>query len=126
MNGERQEKPGPDTNIHVDGRRREAQQGAVTAKVRIMNWETVFQCVQNIAGMKRDAPHAMVLLRQEVIASSQLTVAEKDELHLVLDGLQQANMYGQISFVSQLKEVLSRHAEFKAKYAEFGMRRAQS
>lgn len=88
-----------------------------------MNWETVFQCVQNIAGMKRDSPQAIVLLRKEVVASSQLSAAEKEELHLVLDGLQQANLYGRISFVSQLKDVLSRHAEFKARYAEFGMRR---
>ena len=87
----------------------------------IMNWETVFKCVQKIAGMKRDAPQAIVLLRQEIIASSQLSPAEKVELHDVLDGLQKANLYGQISFVSKLKEVLSRHAEFKARYAEFGL-----
>jgi hypothetical protein len=88
-----------------------------------MNWETVFQCVQKISGMKGDSPHAMVSLRKEVVASSQLTTAEKEELHLVLDGLQQANLYGKISLLGQLKDVLSRHAEFKAKYAEFGMRR---
>ena len=88
-----------------------------------MNWQTVFECVQKISGVKRDSPHAIVLLRQEVVASSQLSPAEKEELHLVLDGLQKANLYGQISLVSQLKEVLSRHAEFKAKFAEFGMHR---
>jgi hypothetical protein len=88
-----------------------------------MNWETVYQCVQKIAGMKRDAPQAIVMLRQEVIASTQLSAADKVELHEVLDGLQSANVYGQISFVGRLKEILSRHAEFKAKYAEFGMRK---
>ena len=88
-----------------------------------MNWQTVFQCVQKISGLKRDSPHAIVLLRQEIVASSQLSSADKEELHLVLDGLQKANLYGQISLVSQLKDVLSRHAEFKAKYAEFGMHR---
>lgn len=86
-----------------------------------MNWEIVFACVQKLSGMKRDAPHAIIQLRQEVVASTQLSASEKEELHVVLDGLQQANMYGQISFVSRLKEVLSRHAEFKARYAEFGM-----
>jgi hypothetical protein len=86
-----------------------------------MNWEIVFACVQKLSGMKRDAPQAIVQLRQEVVASTQLSASEKEELHVVLDGLQQANMYGQISFVSRLKEVLSRHAEFKARYAEFGM-----
>ena len=88
-----------------------------------MNWETVFQCVQVISGMKQDAPQAMVQLRQEIVASTLLSPAEKDELHEVLDGLQKANLYGQISFVSKLKDVLSRHAEFKARYAEFGLRR---
>ena len=72
--------------------------------------------------MKRDSPQAMVLLRKEVVASTQLSPAEKEELHQVLDGLQDANLYGKISLVSQLKDVLSRHAEFKARYAEFGMR----
>lgn len=86
-----------------------------------MNWEIVFACVQKLSGMKRDAPHAIIQLRQEVIASTQLSAGEKEELHVVLDGLQNANMYGQISFVSRLKEILSRHAEFKARYAEFGM-----
>ncbi|MEO8104232.1 MAG: hypothetical protein ABI790_17085 [Betaproteobacteria bacterium] len=88
-----------------------------------MNWEIVFQCVQNIAGMKRESPQAIVQLRQEIVASAQLSPAEKAELHGVLDGLQKANLYGQISLLSQLKDVLSRHAEFKVKYAEFGMRK---
>ena len=88
-----------------------------------MNWETVFECVQKIAGVKRDAPQAMVRLRQEIIASSQLSAADKLELHDVLDGLQTANLYGQISFVSKLKEILSRHADFKARYAEYGLRK---
>lgn len=88
-----------------------------------MNWETVYQCMQKIAGMKRDAPEAMVLLRAEVVASAQLSAADKAELHGVLDSLQSANLYGQISLVGRLKEILSRHAEFKARYAEFGIRR---
>ena len=88
-----------------------------------MNWETVYQCMQKIAGMKRDAAQAIVLLRAEVIASTQLPGADKAELQGVLDGLQSANLYGQISLVGRLKEILSRHAEFKAKYAEFGIRR---
>ena len=88
-----------------------------------MNWETVFQCVRSISGLKHDSPHAIVRLRQEIVASSRLSPAEKTELHEVLDGLQRANLYGQISLVSQLKDVLSRHPEFKARYAEFGMRR---
>lgn len=88
-----------------------------------MNWETVFQCVRNISGEKRDSPHAIVLLRREVVGSSQLSSAEKDELKLVLDGLQTANLYGKISLLSQLKDVLSRHTEFTEKYAEFGIRR---
>lgn len=90
-----------------------------------MNWETVYQCVQKIAGMKRDSAQALVALRQEVIASTQLSSAEKGELHEVLDGLQSANVYGQISFVGKLKEVFSRHDEFKAKYAEFGLQRGE-
>jgi len=87
-----------------------------------MNWEIVFQCVRTISGLKDDSPRALVVLRGEVVASSRLSVAEKQELHEVLDGLQQANLYGRISFVSRLKEILSRHPGFKAKYAEFGMR----
>ena len=86
-----------------------------------MNWETVFQCVQKISGMKADSAHAMLLLRSEVVASSQLSAADKVEIHAMLDGLQSANIYGRISLVGRLKEVLSRHAQFKAKYAEFGL-----
>lgn len=88
-----------------------------------MNWENTYQCVQKIAGMKHDSAQALVVLRQEVIASAQLSPAEKGELHEVLDGLQSANVYGQISFVGKLKEILSRHEGFKAKYAEFGLRK---
>ena len=68
-----------------------------------MNWETVYQCMQKIAGMKRDAAQAIVLLRAEVIASTQLSVADKAELQGVLDGLQSANLYRQISLVGRLK-----------------------
>lgn len=88
-----------------------------------MNWETVYQCVQKIAGMKRDSAQALVVLRQEIIASTQLSAADKADLHEVLDRLQSANVYGQISLVGQLKEILSRHDGFKAKYAEFGIQR---
>ena len=50
--------------------------------------------------------------------------AEREqELHDVLDGLQTANLYGRISLVGKLKEVLSRHEQFKARYAEFGLPR---
>ena len=73
--------------------------------------------------MKRDAPTSMVLLRQEIVGSSQLTAAEKTDLHEVLDGLQQANLYGRISFLSRLKELLSRHPEFKTGMAEFSIRK---
>ncbi len=83
-----------------------------------MNWQTVFQCVQKIASMKPDVQHAMVQLRGEVVASAHLSSAEKAEIHELLDGLQKANLYGKISFVGKLKEVLSRHPEFKAMYVE--------
>lgn len=88
-----------------------------------MNWQTVFQCVQKIASMKADAQHAMVQLRGEVVASAQLSPEEKTEIHELLDGLQNANLYGKIAFVGKLKEVLSRHPEFKAMYVEYGMRK---
>jgi hypothetical protein len=88
-----------------------------------MNWQTVFQSVQSIAKGTRDAPRAMVALRQEVVASTQLTAAEKEEMHRVLDSLRSANMYGQIALVGQLKEVLATHAEWKAQYPEDGARR---
>ena len=83
-----------------------------------MNWQTVFKCVQKIANMKPDAQHAMVQLRGEVVASTKLSPAEKTEIHELLDGLQQANLYGKISFLGKLKEVFSRHPEFKAMYVE--------
>jgi len=83
-----------------------------------MNWQTVFQCVKKIAGMKSDAQHAMVQLRGEVVASTQLSPDEKTELHDLLDGLQTANLYGKIAFVGKLKEVFSRHPEFKAMYVD--------
>ena len=89
-----------------------------------MNWQTVFQCVQKIASMKPDAQHAMVQLRGEVVASTQLSAVEKREIHELLDGLQQANLYGKISFVGKLKQALSKHSEFKAMYAEFGTPRS--
>jgi hypothetical protein len=88
-----------------------------------MNWDTVFDCVQAISGLKRDYPHAIMTLRKEVIATPELSAAEKAEMHLVLDGLQKANLYGQIALVGQLKEVLSGHAGFKARYAEYGIRK---
>lgn len=84
-----------------------------------MNWQAVRQCMQSIAGMKRDAAQSIMQLRTEVIASRQLTPAEKVEIHDVLTALESANLYGQISLVGKLKELLSRHAEFKAMYAEF-------
>lgn len=89
-----------------------------------MNWQTVFQCVQKIASMKPDAQHAMVQLRGEVVASTQLSAADKTEIHDLLDGLQSANLYGKISFVGKLKDALSKHPEFKAMYVEFGMPRS--
>lgn len=90
-----------------------------------MNWDTVFQCLRRISGMKGDASQAIVLLRREVLASTELPPADRQELLNALEGLASANLYGQISLVGKLKEVLSRHAAFKAGYAEFGMRRDQ-
>ena len=87
-----------------------------------MNWQTVFKCVQSIAGGKRDSPQAIVQLRHEVVATAELSAADKEEMHLVLDGLQKGNLYGQIALVGQLKGVLSKYAEFKGKYAEYGIR----
>jgi hypothetical protein len=86
-----------------------------------MQWDVVFECVKEISGMTAAMPRALVRLRHEVIASMQLPENEKLELHDVLDGLQNANLYGRISLLGKLKEVLSRHEEFKAKYAEFGL-----
>lgn len=88
-----------------------------------MNWQIVFQSVQSIAKATRDAPRAMVALRKEVIATAQLSPSEKDEMHRVLDGLQTANLYGRIALVGQLKEVLSKHAQWKAMYPEYGIGR---
>ena len=88
-----------------------------------MQWEIVFECVKEISGLTSGMPRAIVLLRHEVVASMQLSATDKQELHDVLDGLQTANLYGRISLVGKLKEVLSRHEQFKAKYAEFGMPR---
>jgi hypothetical protein len=93
---------------------------------RIMNWQTVFHSVQSIAKGTRDAPRAIIALRHEVVATTQLTAKEKEEMHLALDGLQGANLYGQIALVGQLKEVLSTHAEWKAQFAEYGIRRELS
>ncbi len=86
-----------------------------------MNWQTTHHCLQKIASMKRDTPQAIASLRSEVIACPQLSPTEKAEIHDLLDGLQAANMYGQISLVSRLKEIFSRHAEFKALYPEYGV-----
>jgi hypothetical protein len=86
-----------------------------------MNWQNVFECVQRISGMKGDVPQAMVLLRQEIVASPQLSEEDRKELHAVLDKLQGANLYGRISLVGRLKELLSTHDGFKAQFAEFGM-----
>ncbi len=88
-----------------------------------MQWDTVFECVREISGSTSGMPRAIVRLRHEVVASMQLPATDKQELHDVLDRLQSANIYGRISLVGQLKEVLSRHAAFKAKYAEFGLSR---
>jgi|GEM_PF-6875207 len=88
-----------------------------------MNWQTVFQSMQSLTRDSADQPLAIVALRHEVIATTELSAAEKDEIGLVLDRLQQANMYGKIALVGQLKQVLSKHAGFSSKYAEFAMRR---
>jgi hypothetical protein len=88
-----------------------------------MNWQTVFQSVQSIAKGTRDAPRAIVALRQEVVATTQLTADEKEEMHRVLDGLQTANLYGQIALVGQLKEVLSKHAQWNALFPEYSIGR---
>ena len=85
-----------------------------------MNWQTAFECVQQISGMKGDVPRAMMLLRREVVASPELSEEDRDALHGVLDRLQGANLYGKIALVGQLKELLSKHTAFKAKFAEYG------
>ena len=79
-----------------------------------MNWQQAFRCVQEISGSRPNAPHAAVQLRHEVVASSQLTPAEKTEIHGVLDGLQHAGLYQRIALVGQMIELFSRHVEFKA------------
>lgn len=88
-----------------------------------MNWSVVFNAVQSIVRGSSDVPQAMVTLRKEVIATSLLTASEKSEMHQVLDGLQDANLYGRIALVGRLKEVLSQHPEFTSQSAEFTMRR---
>ena len=88
-----------------------------------LNWSVVFAAVQTIARGSADLPRAMVTLRKEVIATTQMTAAEKAETHQIMDGLQDANLYGRIALIGQLKEVLSRHPAFKAQSAEFTMRR---
>ncbi len=88
-----------------------------------MNWAVVFKAVKSVARGSTESAHAMVTLRKEVIATSQLPEAEKAEIHQVMDGLQDANLYGRIALVGRLKEVLSRHPEFKSQSAEFTMRR---
>jgi hypothetical protein len=64
-----------------------------------MNWPTVFHSVQSIAKGTHDVPRAVVALRHEVVATTQLTASEKEQMHRVLDGLQSANLYGQIALV---------------------------
>jgi hypothetical protein len=88
-----------------------------------MNWQTVFQSVQSIAKGTGNAPRAIIALRQEVVATTQLTTEEKEQMHRVLDGLQSANLYGQIALVGQLKEVLVTHAQWKAQYPDHGARK---
>lgn len=88
-----------------------------------MNWLVVFEAVQSVARGSSESANAMVTLRKEIIATSLLTASEKLEMHQVMDGLQDANLYGRIALVGRLKEVLSRHPEFKAQSAEFTMRR---
>jgi uncharacterized protein YfeS len=89
-----------------------------------MNWQTVFNSLQSIAKGKRDASRAIVALRHEVVATTQLTAAEKEQMHRALDGLQSANLYGQIALVGQINDVLSAHAQWKALNAEYGIRKA--
>ena len=88
-----------------------------------MNWAVVFKAVKSVARGSTESAHAMVTLRKEIIATSLLTASEKLEMHQVIDGMQDANLYGRIALVGRLKEVLSRHPEFKSQTAEFTMRR---
>jgi hypothetical protein len=84
-----------------------------------MNWQTALLSLQTIAKGSRDTPRALVALRHEVIASKDITDADKEELHGVLDRLQTANLYGQIALVGQLKEVLSKYPAFKSLNAAY-------
>ena len=91
-----------------------------------MNWQTVFNSMQSLSRGSPDAPLAITALRGEVDATTQLTLADKDEITLVLDKLQLANMYGKIALVGQLKKVLSKHAAFTKQYAEYSINRLNS
>ncbi len=79
--------------------------------------------MQSLSRDSADVPRAIVALRHEVLATTELTAADRDEIGLVLDRLQQANMYGKIALVGQLKQVLSKHKAFTAQYAEYAIRR---
>jgi hypothetical protein len=78
-----------------------------------VNWLVALNTVQSIARGSADLPQAMVNLRKEVIATTQLNGSEKAEMHALLDGLQSANLYGRIALLGRVKEILSQHAEFK-------------
>ena len=84
-----------------------------------MNWQIVFKSIQSIAKSSQDAPLAIVALRHEVVATTELTDAHKGEMHQILDRLQQANLYGQIALIGQIKEVLSNYPAFKKQYAAY-------
>jgi hypothetical protein len=88
-----------------------------------MNWQTVFNSMQSLSRGSPDAPMAITALRDEVETTTQLTAADKDEITLVLDKLQLANMYGKIALMGQLKNVLSKHAGFTKLYAEYSINR---
>lgn len=88
-----------------------------------MNWQTVFNSMQSLSRGLPDAASAITSLRSEVDATTQLTMADKDEITLVLDKLKLANMYGKIALVGQLKKVLSKHAAFTKLYAEYSINR---
>ncbi len=42
-----------------------------------MQWDTVFECVREISGTTSGMPRAIVLLRHEVVASTQLSATDK-------------------------------------------------
>jgi hypothetical protein len=88
-------------------------------KVRLVNWQTALISLQTIAKGGRDTPRALVVLRHEVVATKDVSDADKEELHRVLDRLQSANLYGQIALVGQLKEILSTYPAFKVLSAAF-------